>query len=437
MKESPRFQNPITRRRLLIGTAATAALAIAEGPKIVEKAIDIPLAIWDQMQTHNRAKEGNDKFLAENSHKLQKLEFGCSFAPEEFLTEEDYAAEDITQSLGYKNAFRSLAWITDLEGLNMKHVRLGTRWNMTVGANGNFNFGFYKPFFDLCLKNDVKVCLNIGPIKQFRWPETHIAENVLSSVDIPPEGSTITPEMDLVTQGLDYVEALFSYLKTEYAPWALANIEVIQPENEPYTDFGKRRWKMDQAYIWLLAQKINEHFPQASILLNSAGYSNLEEIRDTFKRITTNIPPLKGKLISGFDYYYKLPKNPELPIIREELDPVTKSRIFAGDICESNIRWARKYGYRIELTEGQTEPYGYRTSPGNSAEGFRFMLLRTIENILDIAGQEKSVFRIWGIEKLAPRFIFGTQTEEHERIIEIIKYVNRASAAREAYVRRH
>lgn len=412
----------LTRRRLFtVGAAVAFGLGYA-----AESAYE---AFSEQRRDMNRASVDNKRFFKENRGLLQKIEFGCSFSPEEYheiSNDPDFSAREVKDES--QEALRII-----VEDLGIKNVRLGIRWNETVDYEGNFDFGFYKQYLDYCFQNNVSVCLNVGPIKTFRWPEDHVSKHVMSNPqNIPPEYSFIRPKTQLAQESEKYLDQLFEYFTTTYTPLELSNIQIIQPENEPFMSFGENKWLMHQSYIKSLTNKINQYFPKAAILLNSGGYSNLETIAETFEEIRSEIPDIK--LVSGFDYYYLLPSQPSIPFLGQ-LDQVALSKILKGDICTQNKQRSKEIGYDIEITEGQAEPWGEHKSPGNKAKEFRFMVLRTAENILDTRKSGNSTLRIWGIEKLVKKMVHRSElTQEHEKIIELIMMINSGRISQKATV---
>jgi hypothetical protein len=77
------------------------------------------------------------------------------------------------------------------------------------------------------------------------------------------------------------------------------------------------------------------------------------------------------------------------------------------------------------VSEGQAEPNGYLTEPGNSARHFRFMLLRCAESVLDTS--RPSVIRVWGIEEMAKKALAGRATAEHEAIYDLVRRLSGAA----------
>ncbi|OGD87444.1 hypothetical protein A2870_03850 [Candidatus Curtissbacteria bacterium RIFCSPHIGHO2_01_FULL_41_11] len=395
---------------------------LAVGAAIMKTAgetIGLAAEMKDIENTWSRAAVSNEEFFQNYQDKLQKVTLGASFAPEEFSSQER------DKSLAME------ALRITIEELGIRDVRLGIRWNKVIGESGEFDFGFYKPYLDYCLEKDVNVCLNIGPIKTFRWKEEHVPGYILAKLPSVPQKRSVIRKDDVLAQyALEYTRQLLTHITSSYSQHQLLKITKIQPENEGLFPFGENEWTMGTEYIKKLIRTIERYFPHAKILLNSAGKKNLREITRIFNEMKLEDPQkFNGRFISGFNYHYKTPK-PEFPaylntvtdFIYEKLDPISAPGMHKT--CEQNLEDAKRFGFRIQVTEGQAEPYPPHYTPGNDATGFRFMLLRCMERILNL-DQHQSLISIWGIEGLVKKIISDALDNEHMQIIEIIKTVNR------------
>ncbi|OGH39269.1 MAG: hypothetical protein A2905_00195 [Candidatus Levybacteria bacterium RIFCSPLOWO2_01_FULL_36_10] len=362
--------------------------------------------IFCQAETWKNAKFLNGDFFYKYREELKKIRAGCSFAPEEFDKEQE--------------ALAALRFI--VEQLKIKNIRLGIRWKKAVGQSGKTDTSFYDPYIAYCIKKEVNICLNVGPIKTFRWPEDHVPDQILKKLNATPgKGSIIKKDSHLAQEAVSYLYELLSLLTQKYKKEDLAKIRIIQPENEAFNSFGEHRWIMSEEYLMELVKIIHKFFPHVSILLNSAGYWDLGKISGFYERILMKNPKFKDKLISGFDYYYLFPPFSSIPLIGK-LDLISINKIFTGDDCALNIKKSREAGFKIEITEVQMEPWGKFVSPGASARELRFVLLRCINNILDPEGN--SVVRLWGIELLVKKILSNRLTAEEKEIVNIIKKIN-------------
>ena len=157
---------------------------------------------------------------------LSNVTIGASFSPEE----SEYKDLNRTQII------EALKVIHQTFGI--KDIRLGIRWNKAVDAEGGLDLSYYKPFLDYCLKNNVSLTLNIGPIKTFRWPEDHVPQTVLEKLSHTlQKGQTIKMQSELAKQAVAYLKELLNTLENSYSNEELKNIVMIQPENEAFKGF--------------------------------------------------------------------------------------------------------------------------------------------------------------------------------------------------------
>jgi hypothetical protein len=272
---------------------------------------------------------------------------------------------------------------------------------------------------DACFEHGVEVCLNVGPVRVFRWPEEHVPPDIA----LPADGAMVSLGSPLADAALAYTERLLAVLRREYGA-TLDRVSSVQLENEPYFALGPHRWRMSEDYLAALAKLVDEAMPWAELMVTSAGRLNLDEVRRLFQRLQAELPGVGGRLVSGFDFHYKTPLRDSFPVIRH-FDQVAYATPFAETLGR-NVWDARDLGYEVEVSEAQAEPYGQFQSPGNSVRDFRFLLLRCLREVLD--PKKPGLFRVWGVERLVQRMQAGDLTDEHRRIIEVIQNVNGSAA---------
>jgi hypothetical protein len=362
------------------------------------------LNLMELRETWAAAAAPNAVFLANHSDVLSGLEIGASFAPEQWTTKNDVEPE----------AMRTLDYAVN--ELGMRRLRLGVRWNRAVDGDGRPTLDAYAPYIDRCLALGAELCLNVGPIRTFRWPEEHVPDEVEASITLPAVGASIRSRDPLAEAALSYLDGLLALLRREYG----ASITTIQVENEPFYPLGAHRWLMSEQYLVQAGLRADEVFPESQLLLTSAGRLNLRSVRNVLASLLEAQPRLAARLISGFDYHFRTPRRDSFPIVRY-FDQIAYAKPFAPTL-EGNIEASRKLGYRIEVTEGQMEPYGYFWTPGNSAKDFRFLLLRAAEKVFD--PQQPKLLRVWGLEELAKKALRGSFTPEHTQIVELIRTLN-------------
>jgi hypothetical protein len=396
------------RRQLLQRALAAAAfLAAGGGIEVARKGRDL----YEQHETWNEASRPNQEFFSRHASDLQRLTIGGSFAPEQWRFEGPIHPQAID------------ALDLSVRELGMRQMRLGIRWSR-AGHARDIDLAPYRPLLDYSLSNDVELCLNIGPIRVFRWPEEHVPPAVLTSLpSLPQANSQVRLDEPLAQAAFDYLSRLLEALSREYGS-DLRRVRIVQVENEPYFPLGEHGWLMSSDYMLEAAERALAAFPGAGLLVTSAGRLNLGEVRDLFQLVLRRRPEMAGRLISGFDFHYKTPFRDSRPVVRH-FDQISYAVPFAQTLAR-NVWSSRDIGYRIEVTEGQAEPYDYFTSPGNSVRDFRFLILRCLDKVLD--PQAPALIRMWGVEELAKRMLNGSLSAEHREIVEVIQRVNAASS---------
>ncbi|HEX5370590.1 MAG TPA: twin-arginine translocation signal domain-containing protein [Dehalococcoidia bacterium] len=393
-----------SRRDFLRHSLALGGLLAAGG------GLELVGTLWQfiqQKDTWVEASRPTGEFFARHASGLSRLSLGASFAPEQFG---DQRGDD-----GALNAL-DLA----VRELGMKPLRLGLRWDRTAQDDGSIDLSFYAPFLDYCFANGVEVCLNTGPIRVFRWPEEHVPNAVLSALPrLPPAGARIGLDAPLAQAGLEHIDRLHNALKREYGT-ALRAATSVQIENEPFYPLGQHRWTMDQPYLVALAERAETAMPGAKLLITTAARLNIDAVRNLFQTLIAEQPSRAGRLTSGFDLHYETPQRATYPVIRY-LDPVSYATPFGASLAQ-NVWDSRDLGYSIEVTEGQMEPFAQFQSPGNSARDLRFLILRTLDRVLD--PERPALIRLWGIELLTQHMQRNDLTAQHREMIEIIRRVN-------------
>jgi hypothetical protein len=374
------------------------------------------LSLLDQHQAWQEASRPNEDFLGRHARDLDRLTLGASFAPEQFRWTRGSQQE----------AMAALQFA--LHELGITKLRLGLRWNRSVDARGSIDLRYYHRTLERCLAANADICLNPGPVRVFRWPEEHVPAFVLAGLSSkPPRDATIRLGDPLAEAALAHLESLLGRLQGDYGEDLSRRVDMVQVENEPFYELGEHRWRFSLPYLAEVARRLDAVYPEASVLVTSAGRLHLDLVRDTLVHIAAREPRFQGRLVSGFDFHFKTPLRDSFPIVRH-FDQISYARPFAPSTA-SHIREARALGFRIEVTEGQAEPYGHMTTPGNSARDFRFMLLRLLSKVLD--PNAPAVIRIWGVEELAKRFIRGEANAEHRQILELVQAINGKATRRE------
>lgn len=406
-------------RAATVGIAAPLLLPLRIPPEAF--AID-----WDgEPDLRPEALLPPDEFLAHYAGAIhaRRIRLGCSFAPEYFG-----AAAEGGRPGAEETAMRALR--AAVEDLGMADIRLGLRWD-NLAPDGVYLSSFYRPYLDYCFGHPAirTVSLDIGPIKTFRWPEIHVPDAVLDRVRrVPQSSATITPEMELAQLSYGHAERAVAYLGREYDGAKPVSISL----NEPFHGFGRFEWTMSEEYLDQLIDIVfgSGYFQDADVLINSAQGLDLDRIADYFEALVRRRPELRGRLVSGFDIYPFLPPVVNIPVLRELLANIRRTiRDWDRSVARS-LRRAHDpdYGYRIEVTEAQAEPFGKNTVVGNSLPHYQHVLAQCFDRILDPA-QEESVIRVFGIEYQLRTLFEGTARPANHQILDLTRAMNALHSA--------
>jgi hypothetical protein len=337
------------------------------------------------------------------SHRLSKkltnfeifndIEVGCSFDPLHGVFAEKQV--DPLAALKYIH-----------QELKITNIRLSIKWSVVEASD--FDFSYYRPFFNYCSEHGIKIVLNVGPIKTMRWPEEHIPDKHRHLVKIKDK---ITPQHPIATPALSYLDNLLQYIKTEYSN----NLIAIQGDNEHFNRFGHYQLYVTTEFEREVIKVIDNYFPEQTLFFNSAGMND-------FKQIFNLVKGLPNRIILGVNYYYKVPYQHRMPILNK-FDDLILGNIWKMIRPETLKRKAEQYDYIVEVSELQGEPWWPNAlTPGNNFREFVFSLLRT--QYLKPISQEKIIARYWGIEDFVAKFINNQESSENNKIKELIVGIN-------------
>lgn len=414
--QSPEPPDP-SRRKFIIGAAAitTVGAAASVGFSEVNERFLQPrkelIADWES------ASVENEQFMEVHKTELEHVRLGCSLSPEQL------------EWLGIHDSPEQV--LDYLQELGINNIRLGIRWDRSVDNDGNIDLSYYGPWIVESLKRGMDLCLNVGPIKVFRWPEDHVPKSVLKRLEqqrrLPEKGALIQPDDPLAREGLEYLNTLLP----ELAKLTQGHTVTIQPENEAQTPFGEHEWVASSDYLFTVVKTILDHFPNSPILLNSPAVkqskspiphsSTLEYTAQLAKALVAARPGVE--VISGVDVYPETPHSMTVPR-SNGLQVDTQMALLASrgeHVLHDYVADMTTSGIRTEVTELQAEPWGNRTQPGNSAQSLRFAVLRSLP-FVDTS--KPTTLRLWGIEHLYAKLVKGKETEEHKKIDELVQMIN-------------
>ncbi len=315
---------------------------------------------------------------------LNDIVIGTSFSPE------------YCKNIGIDTPIEILK-IVDRE-LGIKDIRLGLRWNV-VEKDKKLSLDYYDKYIRYLLKNKSKICLNIGPIKVFRWPEQHIPQELIQFSE-----NRITKDSKLAKDSYEYLSKLLTLFKKEYGD--RLNDVIFQFENEPFYDFGRLKMTMSNEYMVEIAKTLKEYFPNNRVMINSAGKKNLKKILNLFNTLEEEKIYEQKNLILGFNYYFRLPN-------KLKSDPLNIFNPLELSINKLH-RIQKEKGFGLEISEAQFEPWGRQNSPGNSYDEYIYTLNKCERYFPK--GYGYKLVRLWGIERFASNVLNNTMSQEHIKI---------------------
>lgn len=345
------------------------------------------------------ARKSNEEFVREIKQEYPNLAIGATFIPEK-LQSYGYSDQQILENFDYI-----------VQKLGIKEIRIGLRFTSIDFTKKNL--GIFKDILDYSFDNDVKLTLNVGPIKVCGWPEYHIPSDLTDSCSIPQKGGKVECESDLAQQMRTKLEILLDMLSSSFTPKQLETIYAFQPENEGFFQFGQFAWSIDSDHIKKSIKIISDRFPLQKILLNTPELHYAQEIID----LGSSMP--KNTLILGMDYYYAIGDLGRFRIAKTVDQTIFSTK--KGAMSFRNVKQiCHEKEISTEVTELQMEPWGKSSEPGNSVKSLKYGLKRCTNILLN----NRQVVRVWGIEQLAAHDLQGTATEEHEQMIELIRMIN-------------
>lgn len=395
-------------------------LAYMGAAAVRDKINPVQQSLSEYQQDKNDANVSGSELLAKYREPLSRIKIGGSFAPEEF----GVSLQNLDTKYGKNQTKKALDALKFAhEKLHMDDIRFGIRWDNVVDKNGNIDFRLYKPYLDYMIKNKMNIVITAG-IKTPRWKEDFVPSEVLNSLkSIPADGSVIQLQSELGQKSLAFTKKLFKYMQTTYLPEELAQVKVVQLENEPFQSFGEHGWTMSKEYLTASMLQAKEVFPNADMQITSAGFLNINQATAFLEELVEKHPEFKNKVRLGVDNYLfyngtiDLPGgikfNPlKLPI--GDVDQVVYAENL-GNMFKKLIEDSRRIGFMIVISEGQIEPWGDYNKV--TAVDFNRLVLRSVRRILD--PDANSIIYLWGLENL-----IQTNDGESKKIFDVITVLN-------------
>jgi hypothetical protein len=288
------------------------------------------------------------------------------------------------------------------EELQFKQVRIGVRWDKLFpehyDENTPFDFSFYDRFLreigSYCLSDGVEVTLNIGPIKIFRWPESHIPQNIKKQLEGLSE-SVWQAKLEEIALG--YFKRLLPELKERY-PVLMKHTTQIQLDNEAFNSFGTSRFVPNESYLIATVTLAQETFPAIkNYVWNGPGHFHIPQQIKLIERLNKNF-----NYVIGLDYYYSQDKVYWAKWTRF-FDPLSTYNLgLSSPDIRSEMSYLKKQGFKVskEVTEAQMEGWGRAQHPGSSTTELSWVLKRC-SRFFSVG--EKKIISLWGLENFLRR----------------------------------
>ena len=375
----------------------------------------------EQKKFYQDAKLSNQDFL-QKFPELKNLELATSWSNEEYLNlVQDSVGAGLDPALPLDKVLDGLKFI--VEELGIKNIRLRLTWQDLELENGNLQIKeIDKKVFEYLFSQKVRICLNIGPIKCFRYPEMHLPQRVFALEDTPKEKEHFLSEESLIAkESLVYLKNLCKLIRSNFDEVKFDKyVKMIQLDNEPKSRFGLHKWLLSDEYMvktFLIAEKF---FPKQKYLINSPFIPydwtellepDLQHCLNLVKKLPQTI---QNKIILGINFYNFVPNIPKLPFFNIHPDNYSAFEAMFGSLQKT----LRDLPFVYEVTESQFEDWGDKypfNLPGNSAEHLRYTLLRHARKLLPANRGKKLRVSLWGIER------FLVKQKDNGEIIDLIK----------------
>lgn len=347
--------------------------------------------VYKGIKLKKSTKINEDKWLEFYKSTFDYIILGATFEPAKFGNQDE--------------ALKALEFLMSI--LKIKEIRFAIKWNV---IGDEIDLSYYKPFFEIFNKHDAKICLNLGPIKTYRWPEIHLPKKYdkeLKSLRKFPFVANI--DAKIFKTSLNFLENLCTKIKLEF-PDFIKNITMVQANNEAFNPFGVPNITLPFQHEIDCQKLLKKHFPSLLILSNSAGRYQLNKLTKIAKNTDY-------KNTFGLDFYYLVPEN-NYPILNN-LDAISFGFPFNPSLNYFIKQVERTQNY-FEFTEVQIESWGNITQTGDDIDNIKYVLTRIAS--YKPKTQSHLVLRLWGIEDLVNNYFKGSK--KHIEIVKLISRIN-------------
>jgi hypothetical protein len=355
----------------------------------------------DFKELYNNIKLRNSKILSEDLSDENWLN--------DFKTNYDYivvgASFDPQRFENIESAKQALDFL--ITKLKVKDIRFWVRWNIVGDI---IDLDFYNPFFEILVKYNVTLCLNLGPIKTARWPEIHLPQKYEKDLNqLSKFPKTANPNSEIFKTGLEYLDRLCLKLSNDF-PNLIKITKIVQANNEAFNPFGIPKILLPLEFELQSQKIIKKYFKDSDVLNNSAGRYQLNQLLNVSKIVDY-------KCVFGFDYYYLIPANNYF--LLNYLEAFSFGFPFNPSI-NYFLRRINNTKHYFEFTEVQIEKWGKVTKTANNIQNIKYVFSRLAP--YKPHSQKNLVLRLWGVEDLIKEYF--RNSKEHIRIVDLISKIN-------------
>lgn len=351
----------------------------------------------EQKWFYKEAKLSNEEFLKKYPE-LEDLVLSCSWSNDQYLGQIGRESKEIDE----KKIFEGIKFL--VEKIQLNNIRIRLIWSELEDESGKLNIPeIDRKIIEYLFDKKIEICLNIGPIKCFRYPEMHLPQRVFDLAETPKEKEYhFNLENPIAKESLIYLEKLCILIRKTFDQKIFDKyVTTIQLDNEPKSRFGLHKWLLSDEYMgktFLIAEKF---FPTQKFLINSPFIPydwteilepDLQLCLNLIKKLPINI---QNKIIIGINFYNYVPNIPKIPFFNIHPDNYSAFEAMFGDLRKT----LEDMPFEFEVSESQFEPWGDSEPfnlPGTSNEHLKYSLLR---HSFKLPGKTKTI-RLWGMEIL-------------------------------------
>lgn len=351
------------------------------------------------------------------------FKIGTSWSTTEFINRASDLGLD--KKSDYKK-YLELAFDFMIKELKVKTIRIGCYWDRIEKEEGKYILDEYlSTELEILSKyEDISFILNLGPFKTFRWPESYIPEFYKPLID----SQVLEVDSPITIKATNYLKNLAKLIKSNF-PKIESKLSYVQFDNEPFNLFGDKPILISTELEAYMTNEFYNSFNKNVMVdgplvperasLEKINYPNLAQILD-YISVTKKNANKEVNFITALNYYFDYPGEVVIPILNFKPDHFYLFNTLYPDYAKLITQ-----NGKFMVSEGQFEPWGDHTLPGNSFQSFGFLVYRISsqykEKFIGTGLTNDSFeFCLWGMEGFTSKFLFNKTTTEHLKIKEAI-----------------